>query len=136
MQSQLPLTTAEFLIITGIFAVSTILVLVRHRKMLKNTPKWQIGGLFFLFYIIHILLTYFPENGHLWTSSFSWPIVVAYILTLLSDRNGIIGFLERYCTYCDEICQNPDTDNSEKEKATIIRTELYQIVSTLKAQYG
>jgi hypothetical protein len=123
----------EFIFVTALFVVSTILLYVSNKKYFNKVGFWKTSGLFLLFYIIRIILYYYPDLNDIWLSSITWPIVGGYILLKFIGNSHFIDFLNDYCDSMQEIIDAPEEEEIEKTKANHVLKEIKQIIRVLSA---
>src|SRR4030043_320503 len=129
----------QLVIITAMFIVSSLILYVSNRAAFlveKPTDKIKIFGIFILFFIINIILVYFPEKIYIYANAISWPIVATYIFTRLRGGAAVTSFLRKICIHCEEKQTDVNTDLDEKNKAQILSSELRRIIVILTAHNG
>src|SRR4030043_779164 len=112
----------QLVIITAMFIVSSLILYVSNRAAFlveKPTDKIKIFGIFILFFIINIILTYFPEKIYIYANAISWPIVATYIFTRLRGGDAIISFLRKICMRYDALPSAFNTVLVEINKALV-----------------
>jgi len=129
----------QLIIIIAMFIVSSLILYVSNRAAFlveKPTDRIKILGIFILFFVINLILLYFPEKIYIYANAISWPIVATYIFTRLRGGDAVISFLRKICIHCEEIQTDANTDLDEKNKAQILSSELRRIIAILTAHNG